>query len=136
LARWDVLEDRSARAQIEALTEGYEDKTGYFVEHLSRGIATLAASQYPDPVIVRMSDFKTNEYATLIGGAQFEPEEENPMLGFRGASRYYSERYRDGFALECRAVRRAREVLGLDNIVVMVPFVRTPEEADRVLQEL
>jgi pyruvate, water dikinase len=104
LSRFDRLEDDEARQQIEALTAGYEDKTEYFVERLARGIASIAASQHPDPAIVRMSDFKTNEYAQLIGGRQFEPEEENPMLGFRGASRYYSERYADGFALECRAV--------------------------------
>ncbi|MFR9779538.1 phosphoenolpyruvate synthase [Micromonospora sp. MS34] len=133
LARFDQLEDGEARALIEELTSGYADKTEYFVDHLARGAATIAASQYPDPVIVRMSDFKTNEYAKLIGGAQFEPREENPMLGFRGASRYYSDRYKDGFALECRAIRKAREVIGLDNIVVMIPFVRSPEEADRVI---
>ena len=133
LARFDQLEDKKAKKQIEKLTCGYGDKTEYFVEHLARGIATIAASQYPEPVIVRMSDFKTNEYATLIGGAQFEPHEENPMLGFRGASRYYSERYKDGFALECRAVKKAREEIGLDNIVVMLPFVRTAGEADKVI---
>jgi pyruvate, water dikinase len=136
LSRFDRLEDDEARRQIEALTAGYDDKTEYFVERLARGIASIAASQHPDPAIVRMSDFKTNEYAQLIGGRQFEPEEENPMLGFRGASRYYSERYADGFALECRAVRRAREEIGLDNIVVMIPFVRSLEEADRVLEAL
>ena len=86
----------------------------------------IAASQYPDPAIVRMSDFKTNEYATLLGGKQWEPHEENPMLGFRGASRYYSDRYEDGFALECRAIRKAREEIGLDNIIVMIPFVPQP----------
>lgn len=136
LARFDQLEDRDARRQIEARTAGYDDKTEYFVDHLARGIASIAASQYPHPVIVRMSDFKTNEYAKLIGGAQFEPREQNPMLGFRGACRYYSDRYRDGFALECRAVRRARREIGLDNIVVMIPFVRTPDEADRVAREM
>lgn len=136
LARFDQLEDATARTQIEALTAGYADKTEYFVEQLAQGIATIAASQYPDPVIVRMSDFKTNEYAELIGGRQFEPHEENPMIGFRGASRYYSPRYRDGFALECIAVRRARERIGLDNIVVMLPFVRTVREADRVIEEM
>jgi len=134
LCRFDDLEDREAKRRIEELTAGYGDKTAYFVEHLARGIATIAASQYPHPAIVRMSDFKTNEYAALIGGSPFEPAEENPMLGFRGASRYYSERYEEGFALECRAVKRAREELGLDNIVVMIPFVRTPEEADRVIE--
>jgi len=136
LARFDQLEDRKARRRIERMTRGYDDKTEYFVERLARGIAAIAASQYPAPAIVRMSDFKTNEYAQLIGGAQFEPEEENPMLGFRGASRYYSDEYRDGFALECRAIKRAREHIGLDNIVIMIPFVRSPEEADRVAEVL
>ncbi len=128
--------DDEARRQIEELTRGYDDKGEYLVEHLARGIAKIAASQYPHPVIVRMSDFKTNEYADLIGGAPFEPDEENPMLGFRGASRYYSDRYREGFALECQAIRRVREQIGLDNVVVMIPFCRTPEEADRVLDVL
>lgn len=134
LTRFDQLENGEARQQIEEITAGYADKTTYFVEQLAFGISTIAASQYPHPVVVRMSDFKTNEYAQLIGGKQFEPKEENPMLGFRGASRYYSERYKDGFALECRAVKRAREEVGLNNIVVMIPFVRTVEEADRVLE--
>ncbi|HSN82830.1 MAG TPA: phosphoenolpyruvate synthase [Polyangiales bacterium] len=136
LSRFDDVEDDDVRERIEALTAGYEDKTEYFVEKLARGIATIAASQYPHQVIVRMSDFKTNEYATLIGGQPFEPHEENPMLGFRGASRYYSDRYRDGFALECRAVKRAREEIGLDNVIVMIPFVRSPEEADKVLDTM
>jgi pyruvate,water dikinase len=134
LVKFDTLADDSARRQIEELTRGYQDKTEYFVEHLARGIAQIAASQYPDPVIVRMSDFKTNEYANLVGGAQFEPKEENPMLGFRGASRYYSDRYREGFALECRSIKRAREEMGLRNIVVMIPFCRTVEEADKVFK--
>jgi pyruvate, water dikinase len=134
LSRFDQLEDDEVKTRIDELTAGYDDKTWYFVERLARGIATIAAAQHPHPVIVRMSDFKTNEYAMLIGGRQFEPKEENPMLGFRGASRYYSDRYKDGFALECRAVKHAREVIGLDNIVVMIPFVRTPQEADRVIE--
>jgi pyruvate, water dikinase len=134
LVKFDTLQDSSARQQIEELTRGYKNKTDYFVENLAYGISQIAAAQYPDSVIVRMSDFKTNEYANLIGGAQFEPREENPMLGFRGASRYYDERYREGFALECRAVRRAREEMGLTNVVVMIPFCRTVEEADKVLQ--
>jgi len=133
LVHFDQLSDKEARNEIRRLTEGYSDKTEYFTYHLANGIAKIAASQYPNPVIVRMSDFKTNEYADLIGGRQFEPEEENPMLGVRGASRYYSDRYRDGFALECRAIRRVREEIGLENVVVMIPFCRTPEEADRVL---
>lgn len=136
LTRFDELEDAKARREIKRLTRGYEDRTEYFVEELARGISAIAASQYPKDVVVRMSDFKTNEYAELIGGRQFEPEEENPMLGFRGASRYYSDDYRDGFALECRAVKRAREEIGMDNIVIMIPFVRSPEEADRVYEVL
>jgi pyruvate,water dikinase len=132
----DRVEDKRARKQIATLTAGWEDKTRYFVDRLARGVARIAASQYPQPVIVRMSDFKTNEYARLIGGSAFEPEEANPMLGWRGASRYYSDEYREGFALECRAIRQAREQLGLDNIVVMIPFCRTPEEADKVLKTM
>jgi pyruvate,water dikinase len=116
------------------LTAGYEDKTEYFVDNLARGVAHIAAAQYPHQVLVRLSDFKTNEYADLLGGAEFEHDEENPMLGFRGASRYYSERYREAFALECRAVKRARETIGLDNVAVMIPFCRTVEEADQVLK--
>jgi pyruvate,water dikinase len=100
------------------------------------GLARIAAVFYPKPVIVRMSDFKTNEYAGLIGGAEFEPKEENPMIGFRGASRYYSPQYREGFALECRAIRRLREEMGFSNVVVMIPFCRSPEEADRVLKAM
>jgi len=136
LVRFDRLEDRKARREIERLTRGYADKTEYFVDTLARGLARIAAAHHPRPVIVRTSDFKTNEYARLIGGAAFEPKEENPMLGWRGASRYYSDGYREGFALECRALARARETLGLDNIVVMIPFCRTPEEGDRVLAEM
>jgi pyruvate,water dikinase len=134
LLRPAAVTDPDARAAIAELTRGYEDPAEYFVERLAQGIATIAASRWPDPVIVRTSDFKTNEYANLIGGASFEPREENPMLGWRGAARYYSEGYRDGFALECRAIRRAREEIGLDNVVVMIPFCRTPEEADHVLE--
>ncbi len=136
LTRFDQLDPGADRERIAEITRGYRDKTAYFVEHLARGIAALAATQHPDPVIVRLSDFKTNEYAALIGGAGFEPHEENPMLGFRGVSRYTSDAYRDGFELECRAVKRAREQLGLDNVAVMLPFVRTPEEADRVIAVL
>ena len=98
------------------------------------GLARIAAFCHPKPVIVRMSDFKTNEYADLLGGREFEPHEENPMLGWRGASRYYDPGYRDGFALECKAIRKVREELGFDNVIVMIPFCRTPEEADRVLE--
>lgn len=136
LTRFKQIKDSDVRRKIEKLTRGYASKTEYFVDHLSRGIAAIAASQFPEPTIVRMSDFKTNEYADLIGGAQFEPHEENPMLGFRGASRYYSDDYKDGFALECQAIKRARDKIGLSNIILMIPFVRTPKEADRVLEAL
>jgi pyruvate,water dikinase len=136
LVKFAELEDREAKKQIEALTQGYNDKTDYFVDNLARGIAKIAASQYPEPVIVRLSDFKTNEYAHLIGGEEFEPREENPMLGFRGASRYYNDRYREGFALECRAITKVREEIGLKNVIVMVPFCRTLKEADRVLETM
>jgi len=136
LVNFDNLEDKAARREIREITRGYADKAEYFVDHLARGLGKIAASQYPEPVIVRMSDFKTNEYADLIGGRQFEPAENNPMLGFRGASRYYSEKYRPGFALECRAVKRVREVLGLENVLVMIPFCRTPQEADRVYEAM
>jgi pyruvate,water dikinase len=107
------------------MTAGYDDTSSYFVERLAEGIARIAASQYPKPVIVRMSDFKTNEYAALIGGMLFEPKEENPMIGWRGASRYYSPDYRDGFALECRAIARVRGRMGLGNVIVMIPFFST-----------
>ncbi|HEY0682273.1 MAG TPA: phosphoenolpyruvate synthase [Steroidobacter sp.] len=125
--------DPSIRREIEALTRGHESPADYFVDTLARGVAKIAAAYHPHPVIVRLSDFKTNEYAALLGGASFEPKEENPMLGWRGASRYYDERYRAGFALECRALRKVRNELGFDNVIVMVPFCRTPDEADRVL---
>jgi pyruvate,water dikinase len=136
LVHYKELEDRKAKRRIKALTAAYEDKEAYFVDTLARGMARIAAACHPHPVIVRMSDFKTNEYARLIGGEAFEPKEENPMIGWRGASRYYSDGYRDGFALECRALKQARDVLGLRNIVVMIPFCRTVKEADRVLEEL
>jgi pyruvate,water dikinase len=133
LTRFDSLKDEKARAEIAALTRGYAEKGDYFVDHLARGLSRIAAVFHPKPVIVRMSDFKTNEYANLLGGAQFEPAEENPMIGFRGASRYYSPRYRDGFLLECRAIRKLREEMGFRNVVMMIPFCRTLAEADRVL---
>ena len=133
LVHFDTLKDDAAKAQIAELTAGYADKQDYFVDRLARGLGRIAAAFYPKPVIVRMSDFKTNEYADLIGGAEFEPKEENPMLGFRGASRYYSPRYREGFALECRAIHRLRETMGFTNVIVMIPFCRSTKEADRVL---
>ena len=124
---------KNAKQTIAELTAGYGDKTEYFIESLSGGLARIAASQFPRPVIIRMSDFKTNEYAGLIGGAEFEPKEENPMIGFRGASRYYSPRYREGFALECQALLRLRNELGFKNVIPMIPFCRSVKEADRVL---
>ncbi|MCX7888271.1 MAG: phosphoenolpyruvate synthase [Rhodobacteraceae bacterium] len=134
LTRYDTLKDEAAKAEIDRLTKGYARREDYFVETLAMGLSRIAATWYPNPVIVRMSDFKTNEYAELLGGRQFEPHEENPMIGWRGASRYYAEGYRDGFALECRAIRRLREEMGFDNVIVMIPFCRSPEEADRVLE--
>ncbi|NAZ36595.1 phosphoenolpyruvate synthase [Rubellimicrobium sp. CFH 75288] len=133
LTRFDELRDPEARDAIAALTAGYPDRTDYFVERLARGLSRIAAVVWPRPCLVRMSDFKTNEYAGLLGGAQWEPAEENPMIGFRGAARYASPRYSDGFALECRAIRRLREEMGFDNVRVMIPFCRSPAEADRVL---
>ncbi len=134
LVHFDSLKDEAARREIAALTAAYDDKGDYLVDRLSRGLARIAAAMHPKPVIVRMSDFKTNEYANLIGGAEFEPREENPMLGFRGASRYYAPQYREGFALECRAIRRLRHALGFRNVIVMIPFCRSIKEADRVLE--
>jgi pyruvate, water dikinase len=136
LVHYDELEDEEARRRIAELTEGYDDRAEFFVERMAHSVARIAASRFPDPVIVRLSDFKSNEYARLIGGRQFEPNEENPMIGWRGASRYYSEGYRAGFALECRAMLRVREEIGMTNVVLMIPFCRTPEEADRVLEAL
>jgi pyruvate,water dikinase len=133
LVHFDRLEDQEAKRAIAELTQGYADKSQYFVDRLARGLARIAAAHHPKPVIVRTSDFKTNEYANLIGGASFEPKEENPMLGFRGASRYYSPRYREGFALECHALRYLREEMGFRNAIVMIPFCRSIKEADRVL---
>jgi pyruvate,water dikinase len=133
LVHFDTLADQDAKRAIGEMTAGYDDKEEYFVDRLSRGLARIAAARFPDPVIVRMSDFKTNEYAGLVGGAAFEPKEENPMIGFRGASRYYSPRYQEGFALECRAIRRLRREMGFSNVIVMIPFCRSAREADRVL---
>ncbi len=133
LVHFDNLKDEAARDEIASITSGYADKRDYFVDNLARGLARIAALAYPDPVIIRMSDFKTNEYADLLGGRQFEPVEENPMIGFRGASRYYSPNYREGFDLECRAMKKLREELGFTNVIIMIPFCRTIEEADKVL---
>ncbi len=132
----EKVADEADRKEIERLTIGYKDKESYFVEQLAGGIATIAAAFYPKPVVVRLSDFKSNEYIKLIGGKAFEPQEDNPMIGFRGASRYYDDRYREGFALECRAMKRVREEMGLDNVIPMVPFCRTVGEGERVLAEM
>jgi pyruvate,water dikinase len=136
LTRFSAVTDPQVRDEIETLTRGYPSKPAYFVDRLSRGLAKIAALVWPKPVIVRMSDFKTNEYAGLLGGAQFEPDEENPMIGFRGASRYAAPDYADGFALECAAIKRLRGEMGFANVVVMIPFCRTPAEADAVLAEM
>lgn len=120
-------------SKIRKITEGYSDMAEYFVDNMATGIAKIAASCYPDPAIVRVSDLKSNEYRGLLGGEFFEMEEENPMLGLRGASRYYHENYREAFQLECQALKRARELMGFDNIIAMIPFCRTPKEADKVL---
>jgi len=130
------ISDPKVRAEIEYLTKGYEHAPDYFVRELSEGVANIAAAFYPDPVIVRMSDFKTNEYASLLGGRWFEPHEENPMLGFRGASRYAHPAYREGFALECAAMKRVRDDIGLENVKLMIPFCRRVQEAEQVLQAM
>lgn len=136
LLHLDEITDLEARKKLAELTALYEDKPQYFVDKLSQGVALIAAAFYPKPVIVRMSDFKTNEYAHLLGGRQFEPLEDNPMIGWRGASRYYHEKYRDGFALECRAMKAVREAMGFKNVILMVPFCRTVDEGRAVLKEM
>jgi pyruvate, water dikinase len=132
----DKVTDPEARSQLAHLTRGYPDGASFFVQRLSEGIGTIAAAFWPKPVVVRMSDFKTNEYASLIGGADFEPDENNPMLGFRGASRYAHPAYADGFALECKAMKRVREEMGFTNVILMLPFVRRVAEAEQVLDRM
>jgi pyruvate,water dikinase len=136
LLDYEHLDDPGLKADINRLTVGYPNKTQFFVDRLAQGVAMIAAAFYPKDVIVRLSDFKSNEYADLLGGRRYEPTEENPMLGFRGASRYYDPRYRDGFALECQAMRQVREDMGLTNVKLMIPFCRTVEEGKKVLAEL
>jgi pyruvate,water dikinase len=133
LTRYATL-PAEVRQQVDAITAGYTDKIEFFVDKLAQGIGAIAAAFYPKPVILRLSDFKTNEYAHLVGGSLFEPDEANPMLGWRGASRYYHPNYREGFVLEVKAIKRVRELFGLTNLVVMVPFCRTPEEGEKVLK--
>ncbi len=136
LLHFDTLKDFEAKEKIKKLTYGYDNKKDYFVDKLAQGIAMLAAAFYPKDVILRFSDFKTNEYANLIGGKDFEPKEDNPMIGWRGASRYYDPKYSDGFALECVAIKKVREEMGLTNLKVMVPFCRTVKEGKSVLAEM
>ncbi len=136
LLKFDELEDQSVKKEIAKLTQTYAHKPDFFIEKLAQGIGTIAAAFYPKPVIVRMSDFKSNEYANLLGGQQFEPSEDNPMLGWRGASRYYDPKYREAFGLECQALKRVRQEMGLSNVIPMIPFCRTPDEGRRVLLEM
>jgi len=136
LIHYDLLEDKFAKSKIREITALYPHKPLYFVDQLAYGIGRIAAAFYPKPVIVRMSDLKSNEYANLLGGRQFEPKEENPMLGWRGAARYYDPAYREAFALECQALKRVREQMGLTNVVPMIPFCRTPDEGHLVLAEM
>jgi len=134
LYHFNRLKDKKIKREIEEITAGYKDKKKYFIEKLAEGIAQIGAGFYPREVVVRFSDFKTNEYAALIGGSIFEPEEANPMLGWRGASRYYDDKFKPAFEMECQAIKRVREVFGLKNIVPMVPFCRTIEEGERVVK--
>ena len=134
LVQFDRVTDEKTRNEIETLTRGYDNKTEFFIDKLAQGVAKIGAAFYPNDVIVRMSDFKSNEYANLIGGTYFEEDEENPMIGFRGASRYYDDRYREGFVLECEAMKKVRNEMGLTNVKLMVPFCRTVEEGKRVVK--
>jgi len=136
LLDFDVLKDSKLKHAISEHTFGYEDKAEFFVDKLSQGIARIAAAFYPNDVIVRLSDFKSNEYANLIGGHLYEPHEENPMIGWRGASRYYSNNFKNAFALECKALKRVRAEMGLAHVKLMIPFCRTPEEGKKVLAEM
>jgi pyruvate,water dikinase len=136
LLHFDQLNDVSVKREIYKMTYLYERKSDFFVDKLARGVATIAAAFYPNPVVVRLSDFKSNEYANLLGGQQFEPEEENPMIGWRGASRYYDEKYQEAFGLECKAMKRVRDEMGLTNVIPMIPFCRTPDEGRKVLAEM
>ncbi len=136
LLHFDQINDQKTRETIEHMTVGYSDKQNFFIDKLAEGVAKIAAAFYPKDVIVRLSDFKSNEYANLVGGYEFEPVEDNPMIGFRGASRYYDESYREGFAMECLAMKKVRDEMGLTNVKLMVPFVRTLEEGRKVIEEM
>jgi pyruvate,water dikinase len=133
LVQFEKVTDPKVREEIEKLTKGYSNKSDCFVDKLAQGVAKIGAAFYPNDVIVRMSDFKSNEYANLLGGTYFEPHEENPMIGWRGASRYYDDKYRDGFVLECKAMKKVREEMGLTNVKLMIPFCRTVDEGKRVI---
>jgi pyruvate,water dikinase len=136
LINFNKLKDKKVKDKIESLTYGYDDKTDFFISKLAQGVGMIAAAFYPKDVIIRMSDFKSNEYANLIGGQEYEPKEDNPMIGWRGASRYYSEEYKDAFALECKAMKKVREEFGLKNVKLMIPFCRTVEEGKKVIEEM
>jgi len=136
LLHYDQLTDPEVKFEIAQLTTQYTHKADFFVDKLAQGVGKIAAAFYPNPVVVRMSDFKSNEYANLLGGSQFEPHEENPMIGWRGASRYYDPNYRDAYALECQAIKRVRDEMGLVNVIPMIPFCRTPDEGRKVLAEM
>jgi len=136
LINYPRLKDKKAVKVIGELTRLYKDKKQYFIDRLASGVAIIAAAYYPKDVIVRLSDFKTNEYANLIGGKEYEPKEDNPMIGWRGASRYYDEKYRAGFVLECKALKKVRDEMGLYNVKVMIPFCRTIEEGKKVIAEM
>lgn len=134
LLNFSKIKDKEVKNQIEEITKGYKSKSSFYVDKLAEGVARLGAAFYPKPVIVRFSDFKTNEYANLIGGTEYEPTEHNPMIGWRGASRYYDPEFEKAFGLECKAIKKAREEIGLDNILVMIPFCRTVEEGKKVIE--
>ncbi|MBW3016904.1 phosphoenolpyruvate synthase [Candidatus Woesearchaeota archaeon] len=136
LIHYNEIEDERLKNDINDLTFNYEDKTQFYVDELARGVATIAAAFYPKDVIVRLSDFKSNEYANLLGGKEYEPEEENPMIGWRGASRYYSDNYKDAFGLECKGLKKVRDEMGLKNVKLMIPFCRTVDEGRKVLAEM
>jgi len=136
LINYDNLHDDIVRTKIEEITVGYNNKEEYFIDKLTYGLARIATAFYPNNVIIRFSDFKSNEYANLLGGQYYEPHEENPMIGWRGASRYYSEKYEKAFGLECQAIKRLRNEMGLTNVIVMIPFCRTPKECIRVLETM
>ena len=136
LINFNRLKDKKTKKKIQGLTFNYKNKSDFFVDKLTQGIAMIGAAFYPKDVIVRTSDFKSNEYANLLGGREFEPNEDNPMIGWRGASRYYSENYKKAFALECRAFKKVRDKMGLTNVKMMIPFCRTVEEGKKVITEI